>query len=237
MMDITAGNHSISIKPLSGAMDPSPYTEFLSRNIMNYNINKVQSALDLGCGSGALAILLAKRGVNNVYATDINPSAIEATKLNAELNDVKDDIEIVQADMLSFLAGTGEIDLIVSNPPSLPMKEEPDTDYHMYNYYGGSKGRDFIEELVSQSANCLQNGGDIMFINTSLADVGATFKQLPKEGFRSFAANCTSLKFRDQYYEYFDWFKHLKDDGIADYYSNNEEHYETLYCITATYSR
>ena len=230
------GDHSISIKPLSGAMDPSPYTEFLSRNIVNYNVDNVQSALDLGCGSGALAIFLAKRGVDDVYATDINPSAIEATKLNAELNGVEDDIEIIYADMLSSLSCTGEIDLIVSNPPSLPMQEKPDTDYHMYNYYGGNKGRHFIEELINQSAGCLQNGGKIMFINTSLADVGATFKQLAKEDFSSFTSNCTSLKFREQYYEYFDWFNHLKDSGIADYYSKNEEHYEILYCITATYS-
>lgn len=236
MTDIDVADYSVSIKPLPGAMDPSQYTKFLSENIVKYDSAQIETAIDLGCGSGALAILLAKMGVDQIYAFDINPSAIKATKLNAELNNVRSKIEIIQADISTQLGFSSSVDLIVSNPPSLPMPEEPRSEYDMYNYYSGRNGRKFIKKLISLSSTQLSAEGILVFINTSLADVGETFKQLPEENFMSFSVNCKQIEFQDQYYEYIDWFEKLKKGGVSEYSLIDETHYETLYCIHSSTS-
>ena len=58
------------------------------------------SVLEIGCGSGIISINLAKRG-NQVTAVDINPKAIEATKINSRKNNVE--LEIIKGNMFSKL--------------------------------------------------------------------------------------------------------------------------------------
>lgn len=63
--------------------------------------------LDFGCGSGVVAIAAAQAGAKEVVACDIDPLALEATALNASLNDV----ELSLAD--DYFSVTGELDLII----------------------------------------------------------------------------------------------------------------------------
>lgn len=69
-------------------------------------------ALDVGTGSGILAVLLAKLGVPRTVAFDVDPVAVEATKANAKLNKVADRIEVRQA-QIGKIAET--FDLVVAN--------------------------------------------------------------------------------------------------------------------------
>ncbi len=73
--------------------------------------------VDLGCGSGNIAITLAKHLKNaEVYAVDISVDAIEVAKRNAINNDVK--VNFIIMDMIDFLKNNKEkFDVIISNPP------------------------------------------------------------------------------------------------------------------------
>ncbi len=82
-----------------------------------------QRALDLGCGSG-VQTLLAARHCGHVVAVDINPRAVELTRLNARLNG-RENVEVRQGDWFEPVAGE-LFDLIVSNPPYVL---SPDADY------------------------------------------------------------------------------------------------------------
>ncbi len=71
--------------------------------------------LDYGCGSGILAIGAAKHGARDILAVDIDPAAVDATRLNAEANHVQ---------LLAGLpeAAVGEHDLVLANILATPLK-------------------------------------------------------------------------------------------------------------------
>ncbi len=71
--------------------------------------------LDLGCGSGILAIAAAKLGAAQVLALDIDPVAVEATRQNAEQNGAADRITVQEGSLESLIASARRFDLIVVN--------------------------------------------------------------------------------------------------------------------------
>jgi ribosomal protein L11 methyltransferase len=74
-----------------------------------------QRVLDLGCGSGILAIAAAKLGAHSILALDIDPTAVKTTDLNAAQNDVADKITAQAGSLDSVLASSRRFDLVVVN--------------------------------------------------------------------------------------------------------------------------
>ena len=79
--------------------------------------------LELGCGTGLAAVMLAKNR-NEVWASDINPHAVECCRRNALENGVK--VRAVQADL--FPGRCGRFDVVAFNPPYLPTGDGDRTD-------------------------------------------------------------------------------------------------------------
>ncbi len=89
--------------------------------------------IDVGCGSGAIAIALAKKIPGaEVLAADISEEALALTRENATLNGVG--VETVHMDILQTQAMPGAFDIIVSNPPYVPMGEMTAMDQHVVDY-------------------------------------------------------------------------------------------------------
>ena len=74
-----------------------------------------QDVLDLGSGSGILAIAAAKLGARKVLALDIDPIAVEATAANARANGVSDKVIAEQGSLASILGSARRFDLVVVN--------------------------------------------------------------------------------------------------------------------------
>ncbi len=71
--------------------------------------------LDLGCGSGILSIAAAKLGAAHVLALDIDPIAVESSKMNAEQNGVTDKITVQEGSLESVISSARRFDLVVAN--------------------------------------------------------------------------------------------------------------------------
>jgi len=75
----------------------------------------VDSMVDLGTGTGLLALAAAKLGVGHVIAVDNNPMACEVARRNVALNDCASRVEVRQLDLMAELPEFGQYDLVIAN--------------------------------------------------------------------------------------------------------------------------
>ncbi|MFY0617924.1 peptide chain release factor N(5)-glutamine methyltransferase [Shimia sp.] len=105
----------------SAVLDPRPETETLIVEALSKPFSQV---LDLGTGSGAIAVtLLAERPNATGIATDLSTGALEVAQQNAEKHDVLPRLHFEESNWFSAVGGT--FDLIVSNPPYIALVEMP----------------------------------------------------------------------------------------------------------------
>jgi release factor glutamine methyltransferase len=114
----------LKFKVSEGVLIPRPETEELVYRIVE-TAQRGARILDIGTGSGAIAISLARliEGAE-VVAVDISKEALAIARRNAERLGAK--VEFVEADALGDLSHLGEFDIIVSNPPYIPQSDIAD---------------------------------------------------------------------------------------------------------------
>ncbi len=118
-----------------------------------YPERPVGRALDLGCGSGTCALVLARRA-ERVIATDIYERALDFTRLNAAINGVSN-VETRRGSLFEPVAGE-RFDLVVSQPPFIPKPEGAATSTFLY---GGSRGDELPLALIGSLAPHVAEGG------------------------------------------------------------------------------
>jgi SAM-dependent methyltransferase len=118
----------------------------------------VQRVLDLGCGSGTAALLLAKRA-RAVVGVDINPRAVALSKINAAINGVAN-VEFRVGDLFAPVAGEA-FDLIVSQPPFVPRPQGLGASAFLY---GGPRGDELSLSLLGKLAPHLAPNGRALLV-------------------------------------------------------------------------
>ncbi|MCF7889602.1 peptide chain release factor N(5)-glutamine methyltransferase [Candidatus Bipolaricaulota bacterium] len=157
----------LSLKIDNRALIPRPETEEMTEEILgefrDYEDVKV---LDLGTGSGAIAIALARFLVEpNVTAIDNSPEALELAKENARRNDLEKEIEFRHSNWFSEVSEN--YDVIVSNPPYVPsakleeLKEEIKDHEPTEALDGGEEGTREIKNILDQVEGYLSEGGAV----------------------------------------------------------------------------
>ncbi|MDO4877744.1 MAG: class I SAM-dependent methyltransferase [Neisseria sp.] len=135
------------------------YLELLMRAALPQG---VQTALDLGTGSGVLAALLAKRGVPHIAATDNNPRAIACARANICRLGYERQITLEQTDLFP----AGKADLIVCNPPWLPAKPTSAVETALYD-----PGHTMLQAFLNGAPRHLNEGGEIWLVMSDLAEL------------------------------------------------------------------
>lgn len=120
--------------------------------------------LEMGCGSGFIAVELAKEGLE-VDACDINPDAVAATMMLAEKEEVR--VHAFCSDL--FESVVEEYDTIVFNAPYLPADEREPQDVRLATT-GGTKGYELIQRFLFDAPPHLAKGGSILLLFSSLTD-------------------------------------------------------------------
>jgi release factor glutamine methyltransferase len=121
--------------------------------------------LDVGCGSGNLAVTLRLETGAAAWASDISLAALAVAVGNAQRLGAP--VSFVACDLMSTFA-TASMDLIVSNPPYVPLKEEAGLQREVRDWeprqalFAGPTGFEIYERLVYDAARVLEPGGWLM---------------------------------------------------------------------------
>lgn len=125
-----------------------------------------ERVLEIGCGSGILAVRAARRGAR-VVATDLNPTALRLLGERARSEHLK--VDVVRTDLAR---GLGRFDRILANPPYLRVRageEDPDR-WHDLALNGGPDGCRTLSRLVAQLPEHLAPGGAAFVLISSVQD-------------------------------------------------------------------
>jgi release factor glutamine methyltransferase len=150
------------------ALVPRPETEILAELGWTFlaTLNS-PNALDLGTGTGCVAIALAaKCPTAKIVASDISPEALALAKQNAEKNNVR--IEFLQGNGFAALPAGAQFDLIISNLPYIPTAEIATLEPEVRDFDprpaldGGVDGLNFYRMFAAQAKPFLKPGGKIM---------------------------------------------------------------------------
>ena len=120
--------YDLKFKVNSSTLIPRGETEELVQYILTHDFTSV---LEIGTGSGCIAISIAKNSNSKITAIDNSKEALEIAKSNAILNSVK--INFLLSDVFNF-SDTKKYDLIVSNPPYVLESEKKIMDKNVLDY-------------------------------------------------------------------------------------------------------
>ncbi|OLL29531.1 methylase [Burkholderia sp. SRS-W-2-2016] len=115
------------IHPHYGVFSPvrGEYVDLVART----PLPSLELAFDIGTGTGVLAALLAKRGVQKIVATDQDPRALECARENLARLGYDGQVELVQQDLFP----EGRAPLVVCNPPWVPARPASPLEYAVYD--------------------------------------------------------------------------------------------------------
>ena len=180
-----------------GVLIPRPDTETLVEEIINICNNKSElNILDIGTGSGAITISLAKY-LNDAHVTsaDISDIALEIASKNAVSNDVNKKIDFIKSDIFSNISREEKFDIIVSNPPYIKKEDIPGLDrqvkdFEPYNALeGGEDGLDFYRKITEESKYFLKNKG-ILAYEVGHDQASDVIQIMKENGFESIYTKC-----------------------------------------------
>ena len=120
--------------------------------------------VDVGTGSGAIALALAKELPDaEIHASDISSAALEIARANAARHQLEERIHFHQTDLLEGLSG--EFDLVVSNPPYVGESEADQVQLEVRKFeprnavFAGPAGTEVMARLIPQAESVLRCGG------------------------------------------------------------------------------
>lgn len=169
----------MKVVALPGVYRPRSDSELLVETLAEAPLGHRLRALDLCTGSGIVAVSLAAHG-HEVVAVDVGRRAIVSTRLNAALNRVK--VDARRGDLFGAVEGE-RFDVIVANPPYVPCPPDAARSRASRAWDAGDDGREIVDRICREAAAHLHPGGSLFLMQSSLADVDATLRALPAEGF------------------------------------------------------
>lgn len=157
--------YNIRLKVDKRALIPRFETEIIVDYLIKSKMKK-DIILDIGTGSGAIAISLAKNIENTfVIGSDIEDNALSLALENKEFTGIEN-VDFVKSDLFNNIKG--KFDLIISNPPYINKKDYESLDKELYfepksALYGGCDGLDFYRGIIKNSSKYLNNKGHLVF--------------------------------------------------------------------------
>ena len=174
-------------------LDPRPETELIIEEALNIyrNKNLKLKILDIGTGSGCLAVSLAKEFKNaSITAIDISKEALEVAEKNLKIHSCYNQIQLKMIDYKNI---NSKFDLIVSNPPYLTNKQFNNADPEVKNFepkialVGGDDGLKFYREYSKNIKNLMNKSAYF------ICEIGINQRQDCEEIFENSGLNLNKI--------------------------------------------
>lgn len=140
---------------------PRPETEHVIEAVLKLAVPNA-CIIDVGCGSGAIAVTLALESAASVTATDISTSALSVAAANARKLGAL--VRFLACDILSAISGES-MHIVVSNPPYIALSEKPHLQREVRDWepesalFAGPTGFEIYERLIAAAARVLRPSG------------------------------------------------------------------------------
>ncbi|MFC5220315.1 HemK2/MTQ2 family protein methyltransferase [Streptomyces coerulescens] len=164
-----------------GVYPPQTDTRLLRRAMHREAITERTDVLDLGTGSGLLAIEAARRG-GRVTAVDISWRALAVAWFNALLNGRT--LRVRHGDLASAVPGRS-FDLVLANPPYVPAPGHAPPRGIARAWDAGPDGRRLIDRICDSAPRVLRPEGTLLIVHSHLCGIDATLASLARAGLRA----------------------------------------------------
>jgi release factor glutamine methyltransferase len=144
------------------------------------DIGAGERVLEIGVGSGYVSLVASERAAS-IVGIDINPHAARLAKANARLNGVAN-VEFIAGDLFSPIRV--RFNLILVNPPYLPVKGGAERDPIELAWDGGEDGMRLTERFINEVQDYLEPNGRVLMIQSSLSGYEETVRSLSGRGFQ-----------------------------------------------------
>ena len=146
---------------------PSTISTLLAREL---RVEEGEVAIDVGCGSGILAIIAAKLGARHVHAIDKSPDVIEVGRANAEANQVSHLVTFYQGDLFEPLDQSIKADVIIGDVSGIPDALADESGWFPTKGGGGARGSELPIRMLEEARRRLTTGGRLLLPTGSLQD-------------------------------------------------------------------
>lgn len=176
---LTLGRLPSGLIALPGVYQPQDDTRLLARALTQEPLRPGMDVLEIGTGTGALALHAARTGAR-VTAVDVSWRAVVTARLNAVRHRLP--LRTVHGDFTTAAPGR-RFDLIVSNPPYVPAPEARlPTRGPERAWDAGPDGRQVIDRICASVPSRLRRGGVLLMVHSGMCGADETVARLAAEG-------------------------------------------------------
>ncbi|AFH43100.1 putative methylase [Fervidicoccus fontis Kam940] len=184
-----------------GVYDPSDDTYMILEYLSSHpEIVKNKKVLDIGTGSGIIALHSLVLGASDVVATDVNCLASYSTCLNLSSFDKQQErFSVVIGNKVTFLRSRSGFDTIIINPPYLPIEPKNANDPFELQWAGGKEGIDFSLSILDEIPEILSSGGTLLLVSSSLGNLEILYRKMSEIDMKFGIVSSKSFFFEDLY--------------------------------------
>ncbi|WP_063044132.1 HemK2/MTQ2 family protein methyltransferase [Nocardia pseudovaccinii] len=192
-------------------------TRLLIRALSQARIPHGGRVLDIGTGTGALAVAAAHHGARTITAVDVSRRAVATAWLNCRLRGLT--VRALHGDFEAIL-GTDRFDLVLANPPYVPAPRSAPDRGAARAWNAGEKGRAFLDRLCAMMPHLLESGGVALTVHSCLCHPDTTVAQLREGGLEAAVVARSSVPFGPVMRELTPW---LTSTGLIEPGQNRED--------------
>lgn len=176
-----------------GVYRPQDDTAVLTGVMRRGEYARDRHVLDLGTGSGVLALAAAEAGAASVTAVDLSRRAVAAAWINSRLH--RAPLSVRRGDLFAPCAGR-RFDLILSNPPYVPAETATLPRHRIARCWdGGLDGRTVLDRICAGAAEHLMPDGVLLMVHSVLCRVEDTVARLADAGMTAEIVGHTRIPF------------------------------------------